>query len=88
MGKTLVIAEKPSVGRDLAGALPDSFTTSKDKTHITGENYVITWAIGHLVGLAHVRDPGELMSATNEGQLRYGPGDLEGLARLGSIKCR
>src|SRR5215213_10053193 len=52
MGKTLVIAEKPSVGRDLAGALPDSFTTSKDKTHITGDEYVITWAIGHLVGLA------------------------------------
>ena len=52
MGKTLVIAEKPSVGRDLAGALPDAFTSSKDKTHITGENYVITWAIGHLVGLA------------------------------------
>src|SRR5687767_7671852 len=52
MGKTLVIAEKPSVGRDLANALPDSFTTSKDKTHIEGEKYVITWAIGHLVGLA------------------------------------
>src|SRR5688500_17554726 len=52
MGKTLVIAEKPSVGRDLANALPDSFTTSKDKTHIQGDKYVITWAIGHLVGLA------------------------------------
>ena len=52
MGKTLVIAEKPSVGRDLAGALPDAFTTNKDKTYIEGENYVITWAIGHLVGLA------------------------------------
>src|SRR5919112_1843083 len=52
MGKTLVIAEKPSVGRDLAAALPDAFTASKDKTHITGEKYVITWAIGHLVGLA------------------------------------
>src|SRR5687767_5444735 len=52
MGKTLVIAEKPSVGRDLAGALADSFTSSKDKTYIEGDNYVITWAIGHLVGLA------------------------------------
>src|SRR5215212_7302072 len=52
MGKTLVIAEKPSVGRDIANALPDSFTTSKDKTHIQGDEYVITWAIGHLVGLA------------------------------------
>ncbi|HYH59519.1 MAG TPA: DNA topoisomerase 3 [Thermoleophilaceae bacterium] len=52
MGKTLVIAEKPSVGRDIAGALPDSFTGSSDKTHINGDSYVITWAIGHLVGLA------------------------------------
>ena len=52
MGKTLVIAEKPSVGRDLAGALPGSFTASKDKTHIEGDDYVITWAVGHLVGLA------------------------------------
>jgi DNA topoisomerase-3 len=52
MAKTLVIAEKPSVGRDLAGALPGSFTQSKDKTHIEGEDYVITWAVGHLVGLA------------------------------------
>jgi DNA topoisomerase-3 len=50
--KTLVIAEKPSVGRDLAGVLPDSFKQSKDKTHLVGDAYVITWAIGHLVGLA------------------------------------
>src|SRR5919206_2142615 len=52
MGKTLVIAEKPSVARDLAGALPGSFTQSKDKTHLVGDDYVITWAVGHLVGLA------------------------------------
>src|ERR671916_1633395 len=52
MGKTLVIAEKPSVGRDLAAALPGSFKTSQDKTHIEGDEYVITWAVGHLVGLA------------------------------------
>ena len=52
MGKTLVIAEKPSVGRDLAGALPDSFKSSKEKTYLEGDEYVITWAVGHLVGLA------------------------------------
>jgi DNA topoisomerase-3 len=52
MGKTLVIAEKPSVARDLAGALPGSFTQAKDKTHLVGDAYVITWAVGHLVGLA------------------------------------
>jgi DNA topoisomerase III len=52
MAKTLVVAEKPSVARDLAGALPGSFTQSKDKTHLVGEDYVVTWAVGHLVGLA------------------------------------
>ena len=52
MGKTLVIAEKPSVGRDLAGALPGTFKQSQDKTHLAGDGYVVTWAIGHLVGLA------------------------------------
>ena len=52
MGKTLVIAEKPSVARDLAAALPGSFSSSKDKTSLEGDEYVITWAVGHLVGLA------------------------------------
>src|SRR5215211_5625663 len=52
MGKTLVIAEKPSVARDLAGALPDAFKQAKDKTHLVGDDFVVTWAVGHLVGLA------------------------------------
>jgi len=52
MAKTLVIAEKPSVGRDIAAALPGSFKQAKDKTHLEGDEYVITWAVGHLVGLA------------------------------------
>ena len=52
MSRTLVIAEKPSVGRDLASALPDTFKSSKDKTYLEGDDYVITWAVGHLVGLA------------------------------------
>jgi DNA topoisomerase-3 len=52
VGKTLVIAEKPSVGRDLAAALPGTFKQSQDKTHIVGDDYIVSWAIGHLVGLA------------------------------------
>ena len=52
MGKTLVIAEKPSVARDLAAALPGSFKQAKEKTHLEGDDYVVTWAVGHLVGLA------------------------------------
>jgi DNA topoisomerase III len=59
MAKTLVVAEKPSVGRDLASALPGTFKQSQDKTHLVGDHYVITWTIGHLVGLAdpEVYDP-------------------------------
>jgi DNA topoisomerase III len=52
MSKTLVVAEKPSVGRDIAVALPGVFKEAKDKSHIVGDEYVVTWAIGHLVGLA------------------------------------
>jgi DNA topoisomerase-3 len=59
MSKTLVVAEKPSVARDLASTLPGSFKQSKDKTHLEtqdgstdGGGYIVTWAVGHLVGLA------------------------------------
>src|ERR687886_761654 len=47
--KTLVIAEKPSVARDLADALPGSFTN--EETHYESDDYVITFAVGHLVEL-------------------------------------
>jgi DNA topoisomerase III len=52
MPKTLVIAEKPSVGKDIASALPGSYTSSTEKTHLVGDNYVVIWAVGHLAGLA------------------------------------
>ncbi|HEY3205308.1 MAG TPA: DNA topoisomerase, partial [Gaiellaceae bacterium] len=47
--KTLVVAEKPSVARDLADTLPGSFTN--EQTHYEGEEYVVTFAVGHLVEL-------------------------------------
>jgi DNA topoisomerase-3 len=50
MGKTLVIAEKPSVGRDLAQVLPGAF--AKHEGFLEGTDHVITWAVGHLVQLA------------------------------------
>jgi DNA topoisomerase III len=50
MSKTLVIAEKPSVGRDLARVLPGPF--AKQEGWLEAEEYVITWAVGHLVQLA------------------------------------
>ncbi len=50
MAKTLVIAEKPSVGRDLARVLPGTF--KKEEGLLEAEDWVITWAVGHLVQLA------------------------------------
>jgi DNA topoisomerase III len=48
--KTLVIAEKPSVGRDLARVLPGPF--AKHEGYLEGSEHVISWAVGHLVQLA------------------------------------
>ncbi len=50
MGKTLVLAEKPSVGRDLQRALPGAFT--KHEGYLESDQHVVTWAVGHLVQLA------------------------------------
>src|ERR671936_164342 len=91
MGKTLVIAEKPSVGRDLASALDGVFqrrtledikpkrtrkktaeeavdeattkpkrrSTKEDVHFLESDDYVITWAVGHLVQLAEPEAYGE-----------------------------
>jgi DNA topoisomerase-3 len=58
MGKTLVIAEKPSVGQDLARVLPGAFTKQgpKGEQYLESDAHVVSWAVGHLVQLA---DPDE-----------------------------
>jgi DNA topoisomerase III len=50
MSKTLLVAEKPSVGQDLARVLPGPF--KKNEGFLEGPDHVITWAVGHLVQLA------------------------------------
>ena len=57
MGKTLIIAEKPSVGEDLARVLPGPFkkkagTGEKRSRALEGPDHIISWAVGHLVSLA------------------------------------
>src|SRR5215216_5878861 len=47
--KTLVIAEKPSVARDIVAALPGSFDSNKE--FYEGDDYVVTYAVGHLLEL-------------------------------------
>ena len=50
MPKSLVIAEKPSVGRDLARVLPGVF--KKEDGWLESDEWVVGWAVGHLVQLA------------------------------------
>ncbi|RJG24254.1 DNA topoisomerase III [Paenibacillus thiaminolyticus] len=51
--KSLVLAEKPSVARELARVLG---CRNSHKTYFEGPDYVVTWALGHLVGLAEPED--------------------------------
>ena len=55
-GTVAVLAEKPSVARDIASVLG---ATSKRDGYLHGNGYVVTWAIGHLAALAqpHEIDP-------------------------------
>ena len=54
MGRTIVVAEKPSVGRDIARVLG---CRDSGKGCLIGADYTVTWAIGHLVTLC---EPDEL----------------------------
>ncbi|WP_416354060.1 DNA topoisomerase 3 [Agrilactobacillus fermenti] len=53
MAKTLVLAEKPSVAKDLAHIIG---ATDKHKTYYEGKDYVVTWAYGHLLTLKMPED--------------------------------
>lgn len=49
---------------------------------------IVDHEFGHVMGLDHVNDRGELMNAENYGRTEFGIGDFEGLARLGNVRCR
>lgn len=53
MGKVLVIAEKPSVGRDIARVLG---CREKGDGLLAGGNYIVSWAVGHLAALCNPED--------------------------------
>lgn len=48
MGKTLIVAEKPAAGQDIAKVVG---ATEKHSGYMEGNQYIVTWAIGHLIGL-------------------------------------
>lgn len=53
MGKDLILAEKPSVGRELAGILN---CKKNNGGYFEGPGHIVTWALGHLVTLAEPED--------------------------------
>ena len=53
MAKTLIVAEKPSVARDIVNALPGPFQAPSD-AYWESDDTIVTFAVGHLVGL---KDP-------------------------------
>ena len=50
-----IIAEKPSVAREIAGLVGAS---DKKDGYLTGNGYFVTWAFGHLIGLGMPEDYG------------------------------
>ena len=64
------------------------FNTTMAAEHPRVLEAIVLHELAHVVGLDHVSEPMELMYGDNAGQVAYGPGDLEGLARLGSLPCR
>lgn len=72
-----------------ADAFADIADAERDERRARAvQQSVVDHEFGHLVGLGHVEDPRELMHGEGVGVLRYGPGDLQGLARVGSVACR
>lgn len=51
--KVLVLAEKPSVAKEIARVMG---SREKQKNYFEGPKYIVTWALGHLVGLAEPED--------------------------------
>jgi DNA topoisomerase III len=71
--KTLVLAEKPSVAKDLARVLG---ANQKHKSHMEGPKYVVTWALGHLVELAEPEDYDPKYKTWNLEDLPIVPGHM------------
>ncbi|HEV2768661.1 MAG TPA: DNA topoisomerase 3 [Solirubrobacteraceae bacterium] len=79
MGKTLVIAEKPSVGRDVSRVLPGPF--KKQEGFLEGPEHVITWAVGHLVQLAEPDEYDERFKKWKMADLPIVPDDFKLVVR-------
>ena len=59
MGKRLIIAEKPSVSKNIADALR---IKGRQDGYFEGDDYIVTWAFGHLLQLYDAKDYDEKMA--------------------------
>lgn len=86
-----VTLSRAGYGRYVSGMVVLDADTYADLDGAVGgraqQRAILIHELGHLVGLAHVDDEGELMHATNLGRTEFGPGDLTGLALLGRVPC-
>lgn len=72
--KTLVIAEKPSVAADLVKALPGKF--KKSKTHYESDEYIVSYAVGHLVSICYPEEIDEKYKKWNLANLPIIPDEF------------
>ena len=91
VSKTLVIAEKPSVGRDLATVLPGKFGKSEGD-YLESDEYVVAWAVGHLVELAQPEEYDERLKKWRMADLpivpdafKLKPRDAKSKKQLGAL---
>lgn len=68
--KTLILAEKPSVGRNIADALK---CKTRHDGYLEGEDHIITWAFGHLLTLYDCKDYDKSMEKWDINKFPYIP---------------
>lgn len=83
MAKTLVLAEKPSVARDIARSLG---CTQRGNGSISGDRYIVTWALGHLVTLADPEAYNNKYKTWNMDDLPMQPGKMKLVVIRGTSK--
>jgi hypothetical protein len=91
IGGSVSVDEQDGVTRFVTGGVTldaDDFATIAEQSDGTEQmRAIILHELGHVVGLAHVKDSHELMNADNLGLTDFGVGDRLGLAAVGSGSC-
>jgi hypothetical protein len=65
----------------------EAFDRMERRDDQRSEELILAHELGHVLGLDHVDDVGELMNAEYVGQTRFGPGDRRGLEKLHELPC-